>query len=217
MLKALNSPGHLSWGLEPNRHATYNSGSWGKSLAAFDRQSAGTKLKSRTANVSLARHFARSLDRKIQKAIGRAFNAALQQRPAGESISLELFICSLYVVFGKRFLRQFDNQSAVLQMRREILPEDNPALLQPHLKGQRRFPEEISWVFVSYEDRLTRVLWNAIRISKALGRHSVRLPELMAAVCLDDEAVRHLKEKRGFMPLGFLEALPPPASRDRQD
>ena len=59
-------------------------------------------------------------------------------------------------------------------------------------------------IVAKYEERLTRILWNAMRIAKASSIRTNGLPEIMAALCLDEEVVRDLKLRWGFMPRDYM-------------
>jgi hypothetical protein len=142
---------------------------------------------------------------RICKAAMHALDGALQRKD-NQGISLELFLCGLYFVFGKQFLRQFDDPSAFLQMQQELLPEGNIGAIVRWWRRYKSIPRD-QFVFAKYEDRLTGVLWNATRISRATGIRSNGLPELLAALCLDEEAIHDLKSRWRFMPRQYLEPL----------
>jgi len=164
-------------------------------------------LSSRT-RLSIAREFAGSLDSEIQRALKRAFDRVAQRKVPNEQISLELFFCALCVVAGKRFLRQFENSQALERLQEELLPTDGLNLVQRYLKKPSNPSRETSWTFVSYDEHLGHVLWDAIRIAKAMGKHSAGLREVLTSFCLVDEIVLSLRQKHGFVPKQFLERLP---------
>ncbi|MFL6312508.1 MAG: hypothetical protein ACJ71W_10415 [Terriglobales bacterium] len=168
-------------------------------------------MSSRT-RLSIAREFAYSLDSDIQRALKRAFDRVAQQKVPNEQISLELFFCALCVVAGKRFFRQFENSQALQRLQEELVPADDLNLIQRYFKKPRNSSRDTSWTFVSYDERLGRILWDAIRIAKAAGRHSAGMREVLTAFCLADEIVLDLKKKHGFVPKLFLERLPSASS-----
>ena len=138
--------------------------------------------------------------RKIRSAVMQAFDGALQCR---EGITLERFLCAMHFVFGRRLLNEFDDPAAFLRMEKEIFPEGKVGLVT-RWRRRRRLPSE-EFVFIRFDERLTRILWTAIRISRAGKYRSTGLGECMAALCLDKEAVDHLKKTRGLAPRQYFE------------
>jgi hypothetical protein len=146
--------------------------------------------------------------RKIFKASMHGLDGALQRKDHNEGISLELFLCGMYFVFGRRFLARFDNPHAFLRMQQELVPNGKLNSMTRWWRRYRSVPGGQA-VFAKYEERLTRILWNAIRIAKASSIRTNGLPEIIAALCLDEEVVRDLKLRWGFMPRDY---LPPRSS-----
>jgi hypothetical protein len=141
--------------------------------------------------------------RKIFKASMHGLDGALQRQGHNEGISLELFLCGMYFVFGGRFLARFDDPQAFLRMQQELAPNGK---LNSLTRWWRRYRSSSGNEIVGakYDEPLTRILWNALRISKATGVRTNGLPEIMAALCLDEEVVRDLKLQWGFMPRDYL-------------
>jgi hypothetical protein len=152
--------------------------------------------------------------RKIFKALRHGLDGALQRKDHNEGITLELFLCGMYFVFGHGFLRRFDDQDAFLKMQQELVPSGKLSGMTRWLRRYRSVPRE-GFFGAKYDEPLTRVLWNAMRISKASGVRSNGLPEIMAALCLDEEVVHDLKLRWRFMPREYLEprsSFQPPSS-----
>lgn len=152
--------------------------------------------------------------RKIFKASRHGLDSALQRKDHTEGITLELFLCGMYFVFGRRFLARFDDPHAFLRMQQELAPHGK---LNSLTRWWRRYLSSSGSQIVGakYDEPLTRILWNALRISKASGVRTNGLPEIMAALCLDEEVVRDLKLRWGFMPRDYLEprsSLKPPTT-----
>lgn len=140
--------------------------------------------------------------RKVFKALMHGMDAALQRKEHNKGITVELFLCGMYFVFGHGFLRQFDDQDAFLKMQQKLAPSGKTNSMTRWWRAYRRGGQS---VFAKYEEPLTRVLWNALRISKASDMRSNGLPEVMAALCLDEEVVHDLKLRWGFIPRAYLE------------
>jgi hypothetical protein len=138
--------------------------------------------------------------RKIFKASMHGLDGALQRK---EAITLELFLCGMYFVFGRRFLARFDDPDAFLRMQQELAPDGKLNSMTRWWRRYRSVPGGQA-IFAKYEERLTRLLWNALRIAKASSVRTNGLPEIMAALCLDDEIVRDLKLRWSFMPHDYL-------------
>jgi hypothetical protein len=134
-----------------------------------------------------------------------AFDGALQRKD-NQGISLELFLCGVYFAFGKQFLRQLDDPGAFLKMQQELFPEGNVSAIVRWWRRYKNIPDD-QFVFAKYENRLANLLWNATRISNASGVRSNGLPELMAALCLDEETIHDLESQWRFKPLNYLEPL----------
>jgi hypothetical protein len=141
--------------------------------------------------------------RKIFKASTHGLDGAFQRKDHNEGITVELFLCGMYFVFGRRFLDRFDDPDAFLSMQQELVPNGKLGSITRWWRTYRSVPQGEA-VFAKYEERLTRILWNAIRISKASHVRTNGLPEIMAALCLDEEVVRDLKLRWGFMPRDYL-------------
>lgn len=62
--------------------------------------------------------------------------------------------------------------------------------------------------FVGFEPQLSQLLWDAIRISKAMKKKSAGLDEFVAAFCLKDDIVQSFEAKKGVLPVNFLKRLP---------
>lgn len=131
-------------------------------------------------------------------------DGALQRKGHNEGITLELFLCGMYFVFGRGFLDRFDDPNAFLRMQQELVPNGKLNSITRWWRRYHSVPGDRA-VFAKYEERLTRILWNAIRIAKAGGVRTNGLPEIMAALCLDEDVVHDLKLRRGFMPRDYLE------------
>jgi hypothetical protein len=143
--------------------------------------------------------------RRMSKAWLLAAERTLPRAPS--ALSLELFLCCLHVTFGNKFLRQIDNAEEFFKMQKELLPEGKPGMLSRLLVRQGRdIPPGVEAMFVANEERLSRIFWNTFRIANALKIRTDGLPEFITALCLDEEAVRHLKTQRGFMPANYLDA-----------
>jgi hypothetical protein len=142
--------------------------------------------------------------RKIFKALMHGMDAALQRNDQNQGITVELFLCGMYFVFGRRFLSRFDDPDAFLRMQQQLAPNGKVSSMTRWWRAYRDSPR--GRVFgAMYDEPLTRVLWNAMRIAKASAVRSNGLPEIMAALCLDEEVVRDLKRRWGFMPRAYLE------------
>jgi hypothetical protein len=141
--------------------------------------------------------------RKIFKALMHGMDAALQRKDQNQGITVELFLCGMYFVFGRRFLSRFDDPDAFLRMQQELVPNGK---LSSMTRWWRSYRSRSDGLFgAKCDEPLTRVLWNAIRISKASAVRSNGLPEIMAAICLDEEIVHDLKRRRDFIPRAYLE------------
>ena len=154
--------------------------------------------------------------RKIFKASIHGLHGALQRIDHKEGITLELFLCGMYFVFGRGFLGRFDDPNAFLRMQQELVPNGKLNSITRWWRRYRSVPRDQA-IFAKYEERLTRILWNAMRIAKASNVRTNGLPEVMGALCLDEEVVRDLKLRWGFMPRDYLEPrssfkLPAPPS-----
>ena len=141
--------------------------------------------------------------RKIFKASMHAVDGALQRKDHNQGISLELFLCGMYFVFGGRFLARFDDPQAFLRMQQELAPNGKLNSMTRWWRRYRSVPSGQA-IVAKYEERLTRMLWNALRIAKASSMRTNGLPEIMAALCLDEEVVRDLKLQWGFMPRDYM-------------
>lgn len=144
--------------------------------------------------------------RKIFKASMHGLDGALQRKDHNEGITLELFLCGMYFVFGRRFLGRFDDPDAFLRMQQELAPNGKLNSITRWWRWYRTVPRnEFGFYGAKYDEPLTRLLWNALRIAKASNVRTNGLPEIMAALCLDEEVVRDLKLQWGFMPRDYLE------------
>jgi hypothetical protein len=141
--------------------------------------------------------------RKIFKASMHGLDGALQRDGHNEGITVELFLCGMYFVFGRSFLGRFDDPHAFLRMQQELVPNGKVNSITRWWRSYRRVPRGQA-VFAKYEERLTRILWNAMRIAKASSIRTNGLPEIMAALCLDEEVIRNLKLRWGFTPRDYL-------------
>ena len=142
--------------------------------------------------------------RKIFKASMHGLDGALQHIDHKEGITLELFLCGMYFVFGREFLLRLDDPDAFLRMQQELMPNGKLNSITRWWRSYRSAPPG-QFVFGAYEERLVRILWNAMRIAKASNVRTNGLPEIMAALCLDEEVVRDLKLRWGFMPRAYLQ------------
>jgi len=142
--------------------------------------------------------------RKIFKALMHGMDGALQRKDHNEGITLELFLCGMYFVFGRGFLGRFDDPDAFLRMQKDLAPNGKLSSMTRWWRRYRNSPDG-QMVGAKFDEPLTRVLWNATRISKASGLRSNGLPEIMAALCLDEDVVHDLKHRWGFMPRAYLE------------
>lgn len=140
--------------------------------------------------------------RKIFKASMHGLDGALQRKDHNEGITLELFLCGMYFVFGRRFLGRFDDPDAFLRMQQELVPNGKLNSMSRWWRSYRN--ANGGMVGAKYDEPLTRLLWNAMRIAKASGVRTNGLPEIMAALCIDEELVRDLKLRWGFMPRDYL-------------
>ena len=142
--------------------------------------------------------------RKIFKALMHALDGVSQREDHTKGITVELFLCGMYFVFGRGFLGRFDGQDAFLKMQQELTPSGK---LSSMTRWWRRYRNSSGDQIVGakYDEPLIRILWNALRISKASDVRSNGLPEIMAALCLDEEVVGDLKRRWGFMPRAYLE------------
>ena len=141
--------------------------------------------------------------RKLFKASMHGLDGALQRKDHNEGITLELFLCGMYFVFGRGFLDRFDDPNAFLRMQQELMPNGKLNSITRWWRSYRSVPRGEA-VFSSYEERLTRILWDAMRIARASSVRTNGLPEIMAALCLDEEVVHDLKLRWGFMPRDYL-------------
>lgn len=141
--------------------------------------------------------------RKIFKASMHGLDGALQRIDHKKGITVELFLCGMYFVFGRRFLDRFDDPDAFLRMQRELTPNGKLNSMTRWWRSYRSVPRGRS-IFAKYDERLTRILWDALRIAKAGNVRTNGLPEIMAALCLDEEVIRDLKLRWGFMPRDYL-------------
>jgi hypothetical protein len=148
---------------------------------------------------------ARSLSRKIHKAMLRAMEELVVPGIGGSAMSVEMFLSALECVYGRALLRQFDDPGAFLRMRRELIPDRRRG------KSHAAVSQPLKDAFCVHKTRhqLRDLLWNATRIARATGKRSADLPEVMAALCLNDDLVAQLKQKHGFRPVRFLEKLLP--------
>ena len=80
--------------------------------------------------------------RKIFKASMHAVDGALQRKDHNEGISLELFLCGMYFVFGGRFLARFDDPQAFLRMQQELAPNGK---LNSMTRWWRRYRSVSRW------------------------------------------------------------------------
>jgi hypothetical protein len=132
--------------------------------------------------------------------------AALQRKDQNEGITVELFLCGMYFVFGHGFLHQFDDHDAFLKMQQELAPRGKLSSMTRWWRRYRSVPRnEFEFYGAKCDEPLTKVLWNALRISKASDMRSNGPPEVMAALCLDEEVVHDLKLRWGFMPRAYLD------------
>lgn len=141
--------------------------------------------------------------RKIFKALMHGLDGALQRKDHNEGITVELFLCGMYFVFGREFLGRFDDPDAFLRMQQELAPHGKLNSMTRWWRRYRSVPGGQA-VVATYEERLTRILWTAMRIAKASSIRTNGLPEIMAALCLDEEVVHDLKLRWGFMPRDYL-------------
>jgi hypothetical protein len=145
-------------------------------------------------------------NRKMTKALLRATDEVLKKTTPPKAVTLELYLCCLHAVFGENFLRQINNRREFLKMRNELLPDGYVTPFKRWWRRRQLIPAEAEGIVVPNEQRLSRVFWNGFRVACALRlRSSSGLPEFMTALCLDEEAVQHLKAHRGFTPANYLD------------
>jgi hypothetical protein len=151
----------------------------------------------------IAEYFSIYLDRGIHKALLRLVDVTVEPRVGQTGISLELFLCTLHLVYGRAVLRAFDDNRAFLRMQRELFPR---AEVSRYRRLLQRF--QLPSIFIRYDRPLRDLLWESIRIARASGNKRAGLREILVALCLNDALVENLKATRGISPLGFLPKLP---------
>lgn len=136
----------------------------------------------------------------ISKFLNRRFNDALDQTPLyvhwtpPRYTSLEVFMCGLYIKFGRAFSRYFEKPAAVHKMCGVVCP------------GVRRFtPARVrralsslpagTGVAVVYDRELLQLLWSAATITAATRRRKISLDSFIAALALDLPAQELLARK----------------------
>jgi hypothetical protein len=156
-------------------------------------------------HIELLHHYAAYFRsrRKIFKASMHGLDGAIQRKDHNEGITVELFLCGMYFVLGRAFLGRFDDPDAFLRMQQELVPNGKLGSITRWWRIYRSVPQDKA-VFGKYEERLTRILWNAIRIAKASRIRTNGLPEIMTALCLDEDVIRDLKLQWGFMPRDYV-------------
>lgn len=156
----------------------------------------------------IARHFGSSMDHRLQRASRIALQLCITREC--DVISLELFIAALHKVIGKKFLRNFDNPAAVTRM------SSNLALRNS--SGPKAVPSDLlagaQFNFIAYDEDLSRILWNAIRIAIATGERKGGVRHFIAALCVDDDLVASLKDRLGFSPTAYLGRMIRPVKPD---
>jgi hypothetical protein len=151
----------------------------------------------------IANYFAAYLDRRIHRALLRMVRVMVEPKLNDGEASVEVFLAALHSIYGRTIVRAFDNEEAFLQMTNEIIPRSR---MNQYKRLLRKF--QMPSVFVRYDTPLRDLLWDSIRIARASHRGRAGLSEILAALCLNDALVEHLKTARGFSPVNFLPELP---------
>ena len=152
------------------------------------------------AQREVAKIFARNLDRKLRKALLRAASlASSSQLQTG--ISVEMFLFSLRAVIGRSLQRYFSGCDALVEV-----PGSRVKVQNKIADSSQAGSAEV--LFAAFDDQLVRILWNAIRISRAMKKRSAGLEDFVASLSLEDELVSHLKADKGVSPLDFIPQLP---------
>src|SRR5690348_15231141 len=113
----------------------------------------------------IANYFATYLDRRIHKAQLRLVDLTEQSKTGEGGISVELFLSTLHLVYGRAVLRAFNERDAFLRMEGEMLPQS-----QTSRYGHKRRVRSRS-VFIKYDQSLRDLLWDAIRVARASGKN----------------------------------------------
>jgi hypothetical protein len=145
----------------------------------------------------MAEAFVRGLDRRLRRAIVKAGELAIRQ---GIAVSLDIFFAALLRTSGKEFCKHFSNADAL------TIPEIKA-------EGTRKLSAS-DFYFVGFDPQVSELLWDAIRISRAMNKKSAGLDELVAAFCLKDEMVLGFEAAKGVVPKKFVKRLSSPPTSE---
>ncbi len=109
-------------------------------------------------------------------------------------MDIELLLAELYLTLGERISTFFVDQDRLRQLADDLCEEPARRISLPPGVG----------VAMEVDPSVTRLLWSAARIARALGQEMISVEAFVAALAVDDETLRKLSEHRGIELRGSL-------------
>ena len=122
-----------------------------------------------------------------------------------DELSLELFLCALYLQYGSSFASHFTSTFPLERLLVDL--GRKPKKAADRKKGHRKQSRRAIWRG-RLDEVLFRLLWRAIRMSAAQGKKA-SLEHFIAALALDDAAVSMLAGEKHLLLRGYLGELRP--------
>lgn len=132
--------------------------------------------------------------------IAKALKSVLTST-ASPTLTVEMLLVGLYDVAGKK-LAGFFELEALERLKREVLSKGaRPSQAQTSNRSKAE-----GYVAV-HDERLTSLLRSAAIIAASHGLTSIELPQIVAAIALDDVTLTQLRESAGLSLRGLTEKL----------